>query len=252
MTTGIFITARLGSTRLKKKHLLEINSQPIIYYLLKRIILEFTKEISKQLVRIIIVTSDEPENREFERFISMNVKIFYGSKYNIPLRHLQAAEIYSLQNIVNIDGDDILYSVKSMRMVFEELNKGRKYVRTINLPFGMNSFGYSTNFLKKSLTSNEDKILETGWGRIFDESELYSIDLSLHTDVSNLRYTLDYQEDYLFFKAVIEYFKEKIFSASDNEIVKQTIQNKFFLNNYGLIEKYWNNFQSNVKKESSH
>ena len=68
MKTGILISARLGSTRLKRKHLLKVSDKPIFHYLLKRISMEFQEEINKKEVEVIIATSDEPENRIFKKF----------------------------------------------------------------------------------------------------------------------------------------------------------------------------------------
>jgi spore coat polysaccharide biosynthesis protein SpsF len=88
MKTGVLITARLGSTRLKQKHLMEVQGHPIIFYLIERIKHEFEMEINNQEITVYITTSDEPENRALEK-VSSNVNVFYGSINNIPLRHLQ-------------------------------------------------------------------------------------------------------------------------------------------------------------------
>ena len=168
MKTGIFITARLGSTRLEKKHLLTVNNHPILFFLIKRIKEEFREQLISGEIKIIIVTSDEPENREFENFQKDGATVFYGSINNIPLRHLQAATAHSLDSIISVDGDDILCSVKGMRTVYEALMQGAKYAKTSNFPFGMNSSGYSKDFLESSLNGHFGDILETGWGRIFD------------------------------------------------------------------------------------
>lgn len=36
---GVFITARLGSTRLNEKHLIEVNGKPFIEWLVKRFLI---------------------------------------------------------------------------------------------------------------------------------------------------------------------------------------------------------------------
>jgi spore coat polysaccharide biosynthesis protein SpsF (cytidylyltransferase family) len=242
MKTGIFITARLGSTRLKRKHLLPVNSNPIISYLIGRIVAEFRTEINQDRIVIIITTSGEPENREFERFVSKGVTVFYGSKENIPLRHLQAAKANLLDAIVSVDGDDMLCSVKGMREVFTALTHGATYVKTSNLPFGMNSFGYQRTFLEASLKEHLCDTLETGWGRIFDETELKDIQILSPVQDNSLRFTLDYEEDYRFFSAVIESFGTNIFSASDEDIVKVVLDQKLYLLNESISSEYWKNF----------
>jgi spore coat polysaccharide biosynthesis protein SpsF len=174
MKAGILITARLGSTRLKRKHLLPVEGEPIISFLIRRIVAEFQEEISQGQAAVIIATTSEPENQEFERLAGEKVAVFCGSKENIPLRHLQAADAHGLGVIVSVDGDDVLCSVQGMRRVYGALVGGAKYVRTANLPFGMNSFGYSRAFLAESLKDHQSDTLETGWGRIFDATAVSS------------------------------------------------------------------------------
>lgn len=249
MRTGILITARLGSTRLKKKHLLEVNGQQILLFLIKRIRSEFEREISSGKVILIIATSDEPENKEFERFINEEVNVFYGSPENIPLRHLQAAEAHQIDNIVSVDGDDILCSVKGIRNVYDSLAGGNDYVKTSNLPFGMNSWGYSVNFLKTSLVNHINDILETGWGRIFDTKNPVDIKMSLKNNNDLLRFTLDYKEDYQFFKTLIETMGDYVYHASDDTIVDYALDNELYLINEDITRDYWNNFYNKVEEE---
>lgn len=249
MKTGIFITARLGSTRLSRKHLLNVAGRPLISYLLGRILIEFEREISENRVCAVIATSDEPENRDFERVLDGGVPIFYGSANNIPLRHLQAAKSLGLDLIVAVDGDDILCSVKGMRAIHDELVRGAKYVKTSGLPFGMNSMGYSTCFLEKSLSGQNTKTLETGWGRIFDEIKLKEIGIPFPFQDNALRFTLDYNEDFEFFRSVIENLGKDIETASDEEIVKRVINAKLFKINERVSKEYWKNFYKNMEKE---
>lgn len=250
MKTGIFITARLGSTRLKRKHLLPVSDHSILFFLIKRIKEEFREQLIGGEIKIIIVTSDEPENREFENFQKDGATVFYGSINNIPLRHLQAAKTHSLDSIISIDGDDILCSVKGMRTVYDALIQGAKYAKTSNLPFGMNSSGYSKNFLESSLNGHFDDILETGWGRIFDQSQLTEIQVPFPAHDNALRFTLDYDADYQFFKAVIETFGDDIFTAQDEEIVRLVTNKKLYLINESTSKQYWDNFYKLQEEES--
>jgi spore coat polysaccharide biosynthesis protein SpsF (cytidylyltransferase family) len=249
MKTGILITARLGSTRLEKKHLLPANGQPLFYYLIKRIAWEFEKELLGNRVQLIIATSDERENRKFEDFSEHGTSVFYGSINNIPMRHLQAAKLHDLDAVVSIDGDDILCSPKGMREVYSALNQNAQYVKTANLPFGMNSLGYSYSFLSSSTKNHANDILETGWGRIFDEKELKEIDLPSLIQNEALRFTLDYEEDYQFFKALIEKTGDRIIGMSDEDIVNIVMRENMFRLNETISKQYWENFKKAQKQE---
>jgi spore coat polysaccharide biosynthesis protein SpsF len=242
MKAGVLITARLGSTRLKSKHLLPVDGQPIISFLIRRIVEEFQEEMSQGKAAVIIATTLEPENREFERLAGEGVEVHYGSKENIPLRHLQAADTLGLEIIVSVDGDDVLCSVKGMRAVYDALRGGAKYVRTANLPFGMNSLGYSRAFLAGSLQDHHGDTLETGWGRIFDATCVTDLALPFPVQDNALRFTLDYDEDYQFFSAVLKEMGKAVFTASDEEIVRLVLDKKLYLLNEAISKTYWENF----------
>ena len=53
---GVFITARLGSTRLNEKHLIEVNGKPFIEWLVKRFLISFNTKIKRNDLKISYVT----------------------------------------------------------------------------------------------------------------------------------------------------------------------------------------------------
>ncbi len=250
MKTGIFFTARLGSSRLKQKHLLPVNGRPILHYLLKRVERAFQPELAAERASLVIVTSDEPENRQFEQFTNSNTGVFYGSINNIPLRHFQAAEHHSVDQIVAVDGDDILCSFAGMRAALDALLSGADYVKTSNLPFGMNCLGYRRKFLESSLEGHGDSILETGWGRIFDQNLQRDIPMPFSIQNESLRFTLDYEEDYNFLRKVIESFHDGIFDAADEDIVQAVIKRNLYSINEGISKQYWENFYKSQQREA--
>ncbi len=252
-TIGLLITARMGSSRLRQKHLSPVSEKPILQFLIDRMAFEFKAELELGIAKIVIATSDEPENRGFEKFSNNNVSVFYGAVDNIPLRHLQTANCLGFGAVVSVDGDDPLCSPKAMRAIFEELKNGGAYAKTENLPLGMNVSGYSTAFLESSVGSAGHGTFETGWFRIFDQTKLKIIHLPFHFEghAKDLRLTLDYEKDYLFFKAVIEDFGEQIVSATDEEISCRALNRGYNKINSDLNETYFNNFYSKMAEEQN-
>ena len=245
MKTGIFLTARLGSTRLPRKHLLEAGGKALLTVLAGRIRHAFDKAIGRGDAVLAVVTSDEPANREFEQVSGEPMWVFYGSKQNIPLRHLQATRHFGVEAIVAVDGDDILCSVDAMRVVSDSLSAGAEYARTTGLPLGMNAFGYRTGFLARCVAGNEQKTLETGWTYIFDAARLTSHALALGLNPPDtLRFTLDYSEDYEFFRRIVEHFGAGMVTASDEEIVSYVLAQGLQKITDPISRKYWENFQS--------
>jgi len=245
MKTGFFLTARLGSTRLPRKHLLEAGGRALLAVLAERIVGAFGNELASGEALLAVVTSDEAENRAFERVVPVGASVFYGANANIPLRHHQAAQALGVDAVVAVDGDDILCSPAAMRLVRDSMRLGADYVKTSGLPLGMNAFGYRREFLATSVAGNERKTLETGWGYIFDSSRVVERPLELGLNApSNLRFTLDYPEDYEFFKAIIEHFGDSIATASDREIVSCVLARRLHTLTDSVAEKYWENFHS--------
>lgn len=251
MKTGIIIIARLQSTRLRRKHLLKVKRYSILYYLIRRIQKEFEKEMQAKEIELIISTSKIPGNEDFKIFKKYGVRIFYGSNDNIPLRLLQTTEDSSLDNVVSIDGDDILCSVKGMRTLLQELQKGTEYAQTVGLPFGMNSSAYTKEFLRLSLQSHGNEILETNWGRIFDKNKAVQINIENFPQDDRMRFTLDYQEDFELFKSIILNMGDSIITAKDKEIVDLVKKEKLFKYNENKVKEYWDNYRRLVKKERS-
>ena len=130
MNAGIFITVRLGSTRLKRKHFLEIN----VYYLLKRILTEFRteREIGHRESRI-IATSDEAENRAFEQFSVEGVTVFMGQSVTSHVGICRQLQGHNIFYIVSVDGGDILCSTRRYEACLSEKCRQRVEHRTLLL-----------------------------------------------------------------------------------------------------------------------
>ena len=250
--TGIFIVARLGSTRLSQKHLIEVAGKTFIEWLVERYTATFKNEIVNEEVSIFIVTSRKEENKKFEIVFAnhSSVKIFYGADSNIPLRQWQCAEANNIDEIISIDGDDILCSTQAAITVRNHLLNGKPYVKTSGLALGMNVMGYQTHFLKNALDKTNKSTLETGWGRIFKEEETEDISLGKYDLDKRLRLTLDYEEDAQFFKQIINGLQEQLFHMSDLALIDYIIQNGYYHLNENVNDIYWQNFDQQKKTET--
>ena len=105
----IGILARLGSKRLKGKHLLDINDRPVISYLIQRIKNEFSKEISNKRLEIFILTGNQKLNQKLaDVAFKYEISVYFGHDKNIPLRMFNLLTKKKFDFIISIDGDDIL------------------------------------------------------------------------------------------------------------------------------------------------
>ena len=251
---GLLILARMGSSRLAQKHLIEANHQPLLYWLIKRFEQEFEQEIKAEKVCMVIATSEKPENKGFSVITeNTSCNLFQGADDNIPLRHLQCSKHFNLTHVISIDGDDIFCSTHAARIIYEQMIKDTEhnYFTVSGLPLGMNLSGYAFSYLEESIRiyAQNNKKLETGWGRIFKNPATWQQTLDSYDIMGDLRFTLDYPEDAAFFCEVINQLKEKIISILDEELIKFVIEKELYKINAFLKEQYWSNYNSEKQKE---
>lgn len=250
MQIGILITARMGSTRLRDKHLRDVAGAPALTWLLARIAHEFSAEIASANARILIATGDRERNAAFGPLAqTAGVAVFHGDDDNVPLRHLQAAEALGLDAIVSVDGDDLFCASEAMRCVYEALAAGAPLARTSGLPLGMNAWGYDTATLRTALSHASPGLLETGWGRIFEGMPAHETALTC-TGAEAVRATLDYPEDLVFFDRCAREIPGWA-SLSTSDFVAAIRQRDLQRLNASLSEQYWENFNMNVSAEKN-
>jgi spore coat polysaccharide biosynthesis protein SpsF (cytidylyltransferase family) len=247
MTTGILITARLGSSRLPEKHLREIGGWPALHYLLERTVRHFSDEIVRGRIRVVLATSTDGGNRRL-REVQPSVDVFFGDDRHIPRRHLQAALTHAFDAIVSVDGDDILCSPWAMRQVWNELRSGALRAQTDGLPLGMNAWGYTTEVLQHVIDPNDYGACDTGWGRLFEDIPPTTRSRTLHrpsasSDPTDFRLTLDYPEDLAFFRALIDRLGPGVYEADDQAIVDTIARHGLADINAGVRDVYWTTFE---------
>lgn len=250
MQIGILITARMGSTRLRDKHLRDMAGAPALTWLLARIAHEFSADIAARNARVLIATGDRERNAAFGPLAqAAGATVFHGDDGNVPLRHLQAAETLGLDAIVSVDGDDLFCAPEAMRCVYEALAAGAPLARTSGLPLGMNAWGYDTATLRKALAHASASLLETGWGRIFEGIPAHETALAC-PDADAVRATLDYPEDLVFFDRCAREIPGWA-SLPSADFVAAIIQRHLQQLNASLSDQYWENFHMNVSAEKS-
>lgn len=250
---GIFITARLGSSRLPAKHLITAAGRTFMEWLYGRMLHEFAAEVSRKEVMIAITTSEKGGNERFLEIVKgQPVPVFFGSDNNIPQRHHDCAVTFGCSHIISVDGDDILCSAKAARAIYEAIRAGVEadIFRVEGLPLGMNLSAYSDAYLGKCLEQAHDAKYETGWGRIFRDPVVHTIQLAHYDIMGDLRFTLDYDDDARFFSEVINSLGEKTLAISDEELITWVQEHGFEKINAHLKEEYWNNYNAEKAKEN--
>ncbi len=201
LNKSIFITVRMASTRLSNKCLLYVDSKnKAIEFLIKRMKkVESTK-------KIILCTTMEPEDDILEQIADIHrIDCFRGPNQDKLLRWIFAAEHYPTDFFITADGDDLFCDPDMIDLAFKQYDtKKHSFIKSSLLPCGSFSWGIETKALKRVYNKYKSvgiEDTEMGFKWFDDVHELENIPKKLRQP--NLRMTLDYPEDYEFFKQVI-------------------------------------------------
>ena len=239
MKVGFTITARMKSTRLPKKLTLKIFDREIIALMIDRL------KQSEVVDEIIIATSLNPQDEILcEIAARENVKCFKGSEDDVLERLYLAAKEYELDYMLNITGDCPLVAfdfIEKIVQLYKETNAD--LITSFNLPHGFFVYGLKVEAVKKVLELKKGTDTEV-WGTYFIDSGLFEVqalDVPETFHRKNYRLTLDYPEDFEFFKAVYKGLGEETYKKSSREIID-------FLDNHPEIVEINEHCEEKYKK----
>lgn len=203
------VAVRTESTRLKNKAFSRILGKPIIEILIDRL-----KE-TPYLDDFIICTTELESDNDLEQFCKIkNVKCFRGESKNVLKRFVDASRLNPSNYIVRITGDNPLTDFESMHECFLYMeSKGFDYSRPIGVPYGTAAEVIRTKslyeLLERSLTSDMSEYMTYFFELApFIKSALYKVDKDIY--LPELRLTIDYENDLLFVKKLIENFDGRV------------------------------------------
>jgi spore coat polysaccharide biosynthesis protein SpsF len=136
MLVDCIVQARMGSTRLPGKVLMNLNNETLLSSLFEQL------KFSKSLNRKIIATTTNQEDAVIVDFAkSQSIEIFRGSSSDVLDRYYQCAKSFSLKHIVRITADNPLIDPMIIDKVID-VYKNEKYDYVNN--FTNRTFPYGT------------------------------------------------------------------------------------------------------------
>ncbi|MCD4750468.1 MAG: Gfo/Idh/MocA family oxidoreductase [Thermoanaerobaculales bacterium] len=218
MKVGYLITARLKSTRLPKKVLLEVGGRPFLTQMIHRL------RNARSIDEIIICTSTNRQDDPLEELsLAEGVVCFRGDEEDVIRRLWGACKAHGLDYALNITADCPLVDPRYADRIVEEYRKtGADLIRSFGLPHGAFSYGLKPEALGKVVDIKDDDRTEV-WGRYFTDTDLFDVhDLPIDSGHRwpELRMTLDYPEDYDFFKALWAGLETPVQDATIDEILE--------------------------------
>lgn len=145
---GIIIQARMGSSRLPGKVLLDFGGKTLLGHILYRL------EKITSIVKIIVATSDFGQDDLIERFCKNHqVDCFRGEEQNVLKRYYDCATKYNFNNIVRMTADNPFPDIEELdRLIRFHLEKGFDFSENLStLPIGVGTEIMSYSALKQSL-----------------------------------------------------------------------------------------------------
>ena len=225
MAIGCIVQARIGSSRLPGKVMMDIEKdKPVLYYVISQ--LRYCKLIDK----LIVATTTLAEDDKIVKYCNeLCVDSYRGSPQNVLDRYYQCAKKFSISTIVRIPSDKPFIDPEIVDSIIDK--------------FRLNSYDYITTFLPSTFPSGTEveifsfKALENAWKNVELPSEkehvtpyIYNhkdkfkiLNVSLPEDLSHYRWAVDRMEDLIlvrnialkikkrpiFMKDIIEFFKKE-------------------------------------------
>ena len=210
----------MNSQRLVGKVMFDILGKPVIWHIYNRL------SNCKLLNSVVISTGEYEKNKQICDFASENKIQFYsGSETDLINRLYQTSIYFRASAIVRITSDCPLVDPKIVDdLVLKYIDLQDKYdivtnCQTHTFPHGLDIEVYSSIILKKMNKLIKQPELRE-WFPFFvaKNPELFRVlNVANDKNLSNIRLTLDYQEDYDCIKKIYQalYNEKKIFYMAD-------------------------------------
>lgn len=218
MKVGFLITARLKSSRLKKKLLLPFGGENYITQLVRRL------KTSAYLDEIVICTSVDDEDTPLEEVAAQeNIRCYRGDREDVISRLNEARIKYGLDYVINMTADCPLVPVELIPGMIEQFGKtNADLIHLFDMPIGLYLSGLNPAAMQKIVDKKNDGLTEY-WLYYFLKTDFFNVQ---HLDESYTgkiekrayRLGLDYPEDHDFFTALHKEYGDGLFTATAKEI----------------------------------
>ncbi len=212
------IQARVGSTRLPGKVLLDLEGKTVLEHVVNRV------KKSRQIGETIVATTILKEDQKIANLCSgKGVRVYRGSENDVLDRFYQAARLFSAGHIVRVTADCPLIDHKIIDDVLSlHLKKKSDYTSNIikeTFPDGEDVEVFTFTALKRAwqearLSSEREHVTPY----IRNNPEIFKLaNFSFPEDLSGKRWTLDEEKDYEFIGKIYGalYKKSKFFGMEE-------------------------------------
>ena len=152
------------------------------------------------------------------------INYFRGSTDDKLDRWLNAAEKFNVDYIVTADGDDLFCEPMLVDLAFEQFEKSKPdFIQSSGIICGAFTYGIKVSALKKVCEIKDSDKTEMMWV-YFTDTGLFNVEELLgapqHYFRDDIRMTLDYKEDLVFFKEVLRLLGKSVEYVTHDEILQ--------------------------------
>lgn len=214
------IQARMGSTRLPGKVMMDLGGKPVIEHVVDRL------NKSQLIDKIIIATSNNPNNQPLIKFCqNFGINYFIGSEEDVLDRYYQTA----IDN--DIDLEDIIIRITSDcplidpfvvdSVIKEHISNKNDYTANVlecTYPDGLDCEVFNFSALKEAwINGNLSSQREHVTLYIRDNPGKFKLgNVKNKEDLSDFRWTLDEKEDFIFINEIYKHFSNKSFFTMED------------------------------------
>lgn len=222
MILGV-IQVRMGSTRLPLKALKEIAGKPLLWYLWERV------SLAKRVNQVVIATADDAVNRPIVEFADRyGIGCFAGSEQDLIDRLYQTAKKFGAEAIVRVTGDCPLADPEVIDRMVEFYSRDKAAYDFITntkpptYPDGLDLEVIPARALEKAWNGIKDPFWREWFTSYISEhpSDFRIVNIANGEDLSHLRWTVDYEEDFEFVRNVFE----KLYPIRKNFVMKDILE----------------------------
>jgi spore coat polysaccharide biosynthesis protein SpsF len=215
------LQARSSSTRFPNKVLADLGGQPMILQQIKRV------ERSKLIDKLVVATTTDPSDDKLVELLRENRIPFYrGSLNNVLARFIDIIDIEKPDTVVRLTADCPLTDANVIDLVIQEHVSSRCQYTSNTLkptyPDGLDVECFEPNSLQELFGSDPSEIefehVTYGLYKRPGFCTIHSVEQGV--DRSNLRWTVDLQDDLDFVSKVYSAFEPDYYSFGQEELIK--------------------------------
>ncbi len=214
------IQARMGSTRFPGKVMQKIVGKPLIWHMVNRL------QKTKTLSTVVVATTNTDVDKPLHEFLKLEKIPYYaGSENDILDRLYNTGKKFNAHVLVKINGDSPLVDPTLIDIAVKKFFFKKTFPDLVTnsnpstFPEGLQFGIFNFNTLCTIQKNLKDKFWrEYIYMYIIEKQKFFSVEnITNNKDLSSLRWTVDYPEDFDFVCKIFEnlYVKNKIFTIHE-------------------------------------